>query len=75
MGGENYSDPKVAAAADRAAAERHREAAKLAETIAEREAGVSVHVKQDSGPRSGQQGRIPDELFVRDPWPWPEVAR
>jgi protein gp37 len=29
------------------------------------DAGVAVFVKQDSGPRSGQQGRVPDEWFVR----------
>lgn len=30
------------------------------------EAGVAVHVKQDSGRLSGQQGRIPDALWRRD---------
>lgn len=30
------------------------------------EAEVPVWVKQDSGPRSGQQGRIPDELFIQE---------
>ncbi len=28
------------------------------------DAGVAVFVKQDSGPRSGQQGRIPDRLWI-----------
>lgn len=28
-------------------------------------AGVPVWVKQDSGPRAGQQGRIPDELWIK----------
>ena len=36
--------------------------------------GVPVHIKQDSGPRSGMQGRIPDDLwalkqFPREPVP------
>jgi protein gp37 len=29
-------------------------------------AGVPVWVKQDSGPRSGMQGRIPDDLFIQE---------
>jgi protein gp37 len=33
-----------------------------------RQAGTAIFVKQDSGPRSGQQGRIPDTLWVRE-WP------
>ena len=33
-----------------------------------RAAGTPVFVKQDSGPRPGQQGRIPDELWIRE-WP------
>jgi protein gp37 len=31
-----------------------------------RAAGVAVYVKQDSALRPGQQGRIPDELYVQD---------
>jgi protein gp37 len=31
-----------------------------------RAAGVPVFVKQDSGHRSGKQGRIPDELWIRE---------
>jgi protein gp37 len=31
-----------------------------------RDAGVPVWVKQDSGPRAGQQGRIPDDLWVHE---------
>lgn len=31
-----------------------------------RDAGVPVFVKQDSGPRAGQQGRIPDELWIHE---------
>jgi protein gp37 len=33
-------------------------------------AGVPVFVKQDSGPRPGMQGRIPDELWLKE---FPEV--
>lgn len=29
-------------------------------------AQVPVFVKQDSGPRSGMQGRIPDELWIKE---------
>jgi protein gp37 len=29
-----------------------------------KDAGVAVWVKQDSGPRAGQQGRIPDDLWI-----------
>ena len=32
-------------------------------------AGVPVFVKQDSGPRAGRQGRIPDELWARKEYP------
>jgi protein gp37 len=31
-----------------------------------KDAEVPVWVKQDSGPRSGQQGRIPDDLFIQE---------
>lgn len=31
-----------------------------------REAGVPVFVKQDSGPRPGHQGRIPDSLWLKE---------
>ena len=31
-----------------------------------RDAGVPVWVKQDSGLRAGQQGRIPDDLFIQE---------
>lgn len=31
-----------------------------------RAAGVPVFVKQDSGPRPGMQGRIPDELWIKE---------
>ena len=33
------------------------------------DAGVAVHVKQDSGPRSGMQGRIPDDLWKLKQFP------
>lgn len=29
-------------------------------------AGVAVFVKQGSGPRPGKQGRIPDELWLKE---------
>lgn len=32
-------------------------------------AGVSVYVKQDSGPRPGMQGRIPDDVWAMKEWP------
>ena len=35
-------------------------------------AGVPVFVKQDSGPRSGQQGRIPDALWALKQFPLTE---
>ncbi len=35
-----------------------------------READVPCFVKQDSGPRPGQQGRIPDDLWIKE-WPKP----
>ena len=31
-----------------------------------RNAGTAVWVKQDSGPRAGQQGRIPDDLWIQE---------
>jgi protein gp37 len=31
-----------------------------------KDAGVAVWVKQDSGPRAGQQGRIPDDLWIHE---------
>jgi protein gp37 len=31
-----------------------------------RGSGIPVWVKQDSGPRAGQQGRIPDELWIHE---------
>lgn len=31
-----------------------------------RAAGAAVFVKQDSGPRPGHQGRIPDDLFIQE---------
>lgn len=34
-----------------------------------RAAGVSVFIKQDSGPRSGMQGRWPDDLWALKEWP------
>jgi len=44
----------------------------LADLVGEcRDAGIPVWVKQDSGPRPGQQGRIPDRLWVHG---WPRVA-
>lgn len=39
-----------------------------------RAAGVPVFVKQDAGPRPGQRGRIPDELWVQE-MPQIESAR
>jgi protein gp37 len=33
------------------------------------EAGLSVYVKQDSGPRPGMQGRIPDDVWAMKEWP------
>lgn len=32
-------------------------------------AGIPLFVKQDSGPRSGQQGRIPDWLWAHKDFP------
>lgn len=32
------------------------------------DAGVSVYVKQDSGPRPGMQGRIPDDVWALKQW-------
>lgn len=32
-------------------------------------AGVAVYVKQDSGPRPGMQGRIPDDVWAMKEWP------
>jgi protein gp37 len=34
--------------------------------------GIAVFVKQDSGPRAGQQGRIPTDLWLKE---YPEVLR
>ena len=31
-----------------------------------RAAGVPIFVKQDSGPRAGMQGRIPDDLWIKE---------
>lgn len=31
--------------------------------------GVAVYVKQDSGPRPGMQGRIPDDIWALKEWP------
>ncbi len=36
-----------------------------------REAGTALFVKQDSGPRPGQQGRIPDDLWALKQFPIP----
>jgi protein gp37 len=33
------------------------------------ESGVAVYVKQDSGPRPGMQGRIPDDVWSMKEWP------
>jgi protein gp37 len=33
------------------------------------EAGIAVYVKQDSGPRPGMQGRIPDDVWAMKDWP------
>lgn len=33
------------------------------------ESGVSVYAKQDSGPRPGMQGRIPDDVWAMKEWP------
>jgi len=39
----------------------------LTDTVEQcREAGVPLFVKQDSGRRPGMQGRIPDELWIRE---------
>jgi protein gp37 len=43
------------------------EALVLAESA--RAAGVSVYFKQDSGPRPGMQGRIPDDVWAMKEWP------
>lgn len=32
-------------------------------------AGVACFVKQDSGPRPGKQGRIPDDIWAIKEWP------
>lgn len=37
------------------------------------DAGVPVFVKQDSGPRPGMQGRIPDELWALKQFPVTEM--
>jgi protein gp37 len=34
-----------------------------------KESGLSVYIKQDSGPRPGMQGRIPDEVWAMKEWP------
>jgi protein gp37 len=34
-----------------------------------RESSLSVYVKQDSGPRPGMQGRIPDDVWAMKEWP------
>ena len=40
----------------------------LADTVEQcRAAGVPVFVKQDSGRRPGMRGRIPEELWIREP--------
>jgi protein gp37 len=39
-----------------------------------REAGVALFVKQDSGPRPGAQGHIPDRLWARKEFPEPRHA-
>ena len=31
-----------------------------------REAGAAIFVKQDSGPKPGRQGRIPDGLWIKE---------
>lgn len=33
------------------------------------EAGLAIYVKQDSGPRPGMQGRIPDDIWAMKEWP------
>lgn len=33
------------------------------------DAGVAVYFKQDSGPRPGMQGRIPDDVWAMKEWP------
>ena len=37
-------------------------------------AGVSVFFKQDSGPRPGTQGRIPDDVWAMKEWPKSQVT-
>lgn len=34
-----------------------------------REAGIAVYFKQDSGPRPGMQGRVPDDVWAMKEWP------
>lgn len=34
-----------------------------------KEAGVAVYFKQDSGPRPGMQGRVPDDIWAMKDWP------
>jgi protein gp37 len=34
-----------------------------------RDAGIPLFVKQDSGPRAGQQGRIPDDIWALKQFP------
>lgn len=36
--------------------------------------GIPLFVKQDSGPRSGQQGRIPDWLWAHKEFPEPRAC-
>jgi len=44
----------------------------LADLVAQCDAaGLPVYVKQGSGPRAGQQGRIPDAPWRRKVWPIP----
>jgi len=47
----------------------------LADTVSQcRAAGVPLFVKQDSGPKPGLKGRIPDDLWIRE-YPLEEVRR
>jgi protein gp37 len=39
---------------------------------AARAAGIAVYFKQDSGPRPGMQGRIPDDVWAMKEWPRPD---
>jgi protein gp37 len=40
-----------------------------------KEAGIAVYFKQDSGPRPGMQGRVPDDVWAMKEWPAVSYAK